>query len=139
MSDAMDIAQRLHDSPDLLPWVVFACVAALVIKERKVLSDILRSMADYFKTKKTTEVLMVEVVRNNTETTAHNTEALNQNTETLKLVMQDRRETRAMVANHEQMSKERMQHIQEVVNRIDKTVTENSKDIGLVEDRTRRG
>lgn len=139
MSDAMDIAQRLHDSPDLLPWVIFAFVVGFIFYERKALTEILHSVADYFRAKKETSVLMVEVVRNNSITTEHNTEALERNTATMKMVMDDRRETRAMVASHEQMSKERMQHIQEVVNRIDKTVTENSKDIGLVEDRTRRG
>lgn len=143
----MEIARLLHDTPDLFPWVVFAVIMALIFYERKALSEILRSMASYFKSKKENDILMVEVVRNNTATTEHNTAALNRNTEMLKTVMEDRRETREMVRSHEAASKERVDalrehfvselgHIQTVVNRIDDTVTSNSRQIGLIEDRT---
>lgn len=38
-------------------------------------------------------------------------------------VLGDRGETRRMLTHHEEASKERMSHIQTVVNRIDETVT----------------
>ena len=43
-----------------------------------------------------------------------------------------------MLQYHEEASAERMQHLQEVLNRVDATVTSNSRNIGLIEDRTHR-
>lgn len=136
MGEVVEIGRVLHDTPDLFPWVCLAIIMFFIVKERKELTDILRAMADYFRTKKQNDILMVEVVRNNSITTEHNTAALERNTEMMKTVMDDRRETRAMVENHETLSRERMQHLQEVLNRVDRTVTGNSQQIGLIEDRT---
>ena len=47
----------------------------------------------------------------------------------------DRGETRRMLTYHEEASKERMSHIQTVVNKIDETVTKNEKNLFVLKDR----
>lgn len=50
-------------------------------------------------------------------------------------VLGDRGETRRMLTYHEEASKERISHIQTVVNRIDETVTKNEKNLFVLKDR----
>ena len=84
----------------------------------------------YWRSMKDVNAILPEVIRNNTA-------AMNMCTEAFKDWKGDRGENRRMLEFHEQASAERMQHIQEVVNRIDEIVTSNSKNLGLIEDRTR--
>lgn len=94
------------------------------------------SRMDYYSSRKQSDAVMAELIRNNTA-------ALDNNTAVLESYKNDRGETRRMVDYHEKASKERIDsihdeigHMLTVVNRIDATVSENNKQITLIEDRT---
>lgn len=59
-------------------------------------------------------------------------------TEAFKTWSNDRGEMRAMIEKNEQMISKKLTHLQTVVNRIDTTVTNNSENMELIEDRTDR-
>lgn len=129
MSEYMDIAQRLHDTPDLLPWVIFIFVAGIVIAERKMIKEYFAARIEYWRSKKSTDSLIPEVIRNNTAALEHNTAAVER-------WGNDRGENRRMLEHHERMCVERERHLQEVLNRVDKTVTSNARQLDILEDRT---
>lgn len=129
MSEGIEIAKVLHDTPDLFPWVLLSVVLAIAYKQRATISDYVTARIDYWRSMKDVNATLPEVIRNNTA-------AMNLCTEAFRDWKNDRGENRRMLQYHEQASAERMQHIQEVVNRIDRTTTANSKDLGLIEDRT---
>lgn len=129
MQETVDIAKQLRDAPDLLPWVVFIVACAVIYANRKLIFEYVSARIGYWKSMRDVNAILPEVVRNNTA-------AMNICTEAFRDWKGDRGENRRMLEYHEQASAERMQHIQEVVNRIDATVTANSKQIGLIEDRT---
>lgn len=131
MQEGLEIARALRDTPDLFPWVLLAIGLIVAYKQRDLISDYFRARVDYWKSMKDVNATLPEVIRNNTA-------AMNLCTEAFRDWKNDRGENRRMLQFHEQASAERMQHIQEVVNRIDQTVTANSKNIGLIEDRTQR-
>ena len=132
MQDGIEIARLLHDTPDLFPWVLLAVVLLIAYKQRDLIGDYFRARVDYWKSMKDVNATLPEVIRNNTT-------AMTLCTEAFRDWKNDRGENRRMLQYHEQASAERMQHIQEVVNRIDETVASNSRGIGLIEDRTQRG
>lgn len=129
MSEPIEIGKLLRDSPDLFPWVLLAVVLVIAYKQRDIISDYVTARIDYWRSMKDVNATLPEVIRNNTA-------AMNLCTEAFRDWKSDRGENRRMLEYHEAASAERMQHIQEVVNRIDRTVTENSRQIGLIEDRT---
>ena len=131
MSEAFEFGRMLHDSPDLFPWVCLVIGLFIAYRHRDLISDYFRARVDYWKSMKDVNATLPEVIRNNTA-------AMNLCTAAFHDWKSDRGENRRLLQFHEQASMERMQHIQEVVNRIDRTVTENSESINLVEDRTRR-
>lgn len=131
MNEAMEIGRVLHEAPDLFPWVCLAIVMLLLFKERATIERYISARISAYEGRKQSDAVLAELIRNNTS-------ALDNNTAALLSVKADRGETRKLVQFHETASAERMQHIQEVVNRIDKTVTENSKQIDLIEDRTEK-
>ena len=132
MSESMEIARILHDTPDLFPWVLMCVVLLIAYKQRGIIGEYIRARIDYWRSMKDINATLPEVIRNNTAT-------VNLCTEAFRDWKNDRGENRRLLQYHEQASCERMQHIQEVVNRIDATVTSNSKQIGLIEDRTEGG
>lgn len=129
MSEPIEIGKLLRESPDLFPWVLLAVVLVIAYKQRDIISDYVTARIDYWRSMKDVNATLPEVIRNNTA-------AMNLCTEAFRDWKSDRGENRRMLEYHEAASAERMQHIQEVVNRIDRTVTENSRQIGLIEDRT---
>lgn len=129
MEQSLEIARALRESPDLFPWVCLALVLVLVVKERGTIRSYVNARISAYDAKKQSDAVMAELVRNNTA-------ALDNNTAALEAVKNDRGSTRKLVEHHESASAERMAHIQEVVNRIDTTVTANSKSITIIEDRT---
>lgn len=129
MDETIEIARVLHDTPDLFPWVCLVLVCFVLWYNRQSISRYINARADYYISRKSSDAVQAEVIRNNTA-------ALNNNTAALENNRVDRGETREMLRHHEQVSAERIQYVQEVVNRIDATVTSNSKQIGLIEDRT---
>lgn len=131
MSESIEIARLLHDTPDLFPWVVLAIVLALLIKERGTIRRYISARIDAYEGRKQSDAVLAELIRNNTA-------ALDNNTAALQSVKADRGETRRLLSYHEQASAERIHHVQEVVNRINETVTGNSRQIGIIEDRTNK-
>lgn len=131
MQEGFEMARALRETPDLFPWVLLAIGLIVAYKQRDLISDYFRARVDYWKSMKDVNATLPEVIRNNTA-------AMQLCTEAFRDWKTDRGENRQLLRHHEQASAERMQHIQEVVNRIDQTVTANSKNIGLIEDRTSR-
>ena len=128
MDETLEIAKLLHDTPDLFPWVCFATIIVLVIAQHKRIFAYFDARIESYNAKKESDAVIAELIRNNTA-------ALNNNTAALESVKADRGETRRMLTYHENASKERMDHIQTVVNRIDETVTQNEQDISILKDR----
>ena len=128
MDQTLEIAKLLHDTPDLFPWVCFAAFLFVVVSQRKRILAYFDARIESYSAKRESDAVLTELIRNNTA-------ALNNNTAALESVKADRGETRRMLTFHEQASKERMEHIQTVVNRIDETVSQNEKDISIIKDR----
>ena len=136
MQEALEAARQFHENPSLFPWVVLALIVLFIISQRKLIVEYVQSRipennakALWYENQTKSSEVTAEVIRNNTA-------ALNNNTEALHTSNEDRGETRRMLDKHEELSKERDRHIQEVVNRIDDTVSKNSFKLGLIEDRT---
>ena len=136
MQEALEAARQFHENPGLFPWVVLALIVLFIISQRKLILEYVQSRitehnakASWYENQTKSSEVTAEVIRNNTA-------ALNNNTEALHTSNEDRGETRRMLDKHEELSKERDRHIQEVVNRIDDTVSKNSFKLGLIEDRT---
>ena len=136
MQEALEAAKQFHENPGLFPWVVLALIVLFIISQRKLIVEYVNSRitehnakALWYENQTKSSEVTTEVIRNNTA-------ALNNNTEALRTSNEDRGETRRMLDKHEELSKERDRHIQEVVNRIDDTVSKNSFKLGLIEDRT---
>ena len=136
MDETLEIAKLLHDTPDLFPWVCFATIIVLVIAQHKRIFAYFDARIESYNAKKESDAVIAELIRNNTA-------ALNNNTAALESVKADRGETRRMLTYHENASKERikavrddLEHIQTVVNRVDETVSSNSENIRIIEDRT---
>ena len=136
MDQTIEIAKLLHDTPDLFPWVCFAAFIFVVVSQRKRIFAYFDAKIDSYAAKKQSDAVLAELIRNNTA-------ALENNTAALESVKADRGETRRMLTYHEEASKERiktvrdnLEHIQTVVNRVDETVSSNSENIRIIEDRT---
>lgn len=138
MNDAIELGKMLHDTPDLFPWVVLAIVCVVVVAQHKRILAYFDAKIEAYKEKQKSDAVLAELIRNNTA-------ALNNNTAALEMVKNDRGITRNMIDYHEKVSKERIDavqesisHVQTIVNRIDEIVSDNSENIKLVEDRTRK-
>lgn len=129
MDEILKFAQILKASPALLPWVVFVAVGLVFWRERDLFKGYIRARIDAHRESARFSMSYAELVRNNTA-------ALENNTAALKLVEHDRDRLADLVEHHEKVSKERIDHLQTVINRIDATVTKNSREIALIEDRT---
>lgn len=131
MDETIEFARLLHDSPDLFPWVCLAIVIFVAVAQHKRILSYFDARIEAYGAKKQSDAVLAELIRNNTA-------ALNNNTAALESVKQDRGESRRMIQYHENASKERMEHIQTVVNRIDETVNQNEKGIMVLTDREKR-
>ena len=129
MNEAVELGKILHDTPDLFPWVCLAIIMIIVLAQHKRIIAYFDARIEAYGAKKEHDAVLAELIRNNTA-------ALNNNTAALESVKADRGETRRMLQYHENASKERMEHIQTVVNRIDETVSNNKDNISILKDRT---
>lgn len=128
MNEAVELGKLLHDTPDLFPWVCLAIVCIVVLTQHKRILAYFDARIEAHGAKREHNAVLAELIRNNTA-------ALDNNTAALESVKADRGETRRMLTYHEEASKERMSHIQTVVNRIDETVTKNEKNLFVLKDR----
>lgn len=128
MEEAVELGKLLHDTPDLFPWVCLAIILVIILAQHKRILAYFDARIEAYGARKEHDAVLAELIRNNTA-------ALNNNTAALESVKADRGETRRMLQYHENASKERMEHIQTVVNRIDETVSQNEKDISIIKDR----
>lgn len=130
MNEALDIAQTFKEYPDLFPWVVLAIILIVAFKERDTIREFFASIISARKETTVFHAQQNELIRNNTA-------ALENNTQMLGILHQERANMIATIEQHEQLSAERVAHLQTVINRIDRTVIVNSENIKLVEDRTK--
>lgn len=129
MNEAIDMAKLLHDTPDLFPWVVLAIVIFVLYRERTTIKELFQSIIQSRKDTTIFHAQQNELIRNNTA-------ALENNTAMLSILQQERNDMVSLLEHHDQMSSERIAHVQTVVNRIDDTVSKNKENIAIVVDRT---
>lgn len=129
MNEAIDMAQLLHDTPDLFPWVVLAIVIFVLYRERTTIAELFQSIIQSRKDTTVFHAQQNELVRNNTA-------ALENNTAMLSILQQERYDMISLLEHHDQMSSERIAHVQTAVDRIDDTVNKNKENIAIVVDRT---
>lgn len=120
----------LHDTPDLFPWVCLAMLCIIIISQRKRILAYFDARIDAYNSKRESDAVMAELIRNNTA-------ALNNNTAALESVRTEREATMRMLEYHEKVSKERIEHLQTIMNRIDDTVSQNEKDITIIKESRR--
>lgn len=148
MTEAVEIGQLLHDTPDLFPWVCLTIFLIFVCSQRSKIGSYFDARIDSYRTKKEidekalemrkqSDAVLAELIRNNTA-------ALNNNTAALEAVKNDRGQTRQLINYHEKVSKERIDslhddiaHVQTVVNKIDETVQINDKNITIIKESKR--
>lgn len=135
MSEGMEIAKLLHDTPDLFPWVLLAIVLLIAYKQRQLIFDYIRARIDYWRSMKDVNATLPEVIRNNTA-------AINLCTEATREWRMDRGENRRMLEAHEKLSAERFDalkteigHVQSVVNDIENDTKANATGIAVLKDR----
>ena len=128
MQETVEMAELLHTTPTLFPWVCLSIILIVAVTQQKRILAYFDARIDAYQARQQSDAVLAELIRNNTA-------ALNNNTAALESVKQDRGESRRLIQYHESMSKERMEHIQAVVNRIDKTVSQNEKNITVLKDR----
>lgn len=132
MQEVIDTANTFRSSPDLFPWVVLVIMMLFMYKERHIIKDLFMSIIDSYKEEKLYRTGNIELARRVTT-------ALEETVAALEEAKKDREHVVKSLEANEKMNAERMVHIQEVINRIDKTVNENSKKISIITDRTDRG
>ena len=130
MEETLDLAKSLYNAPELFPWVVLAVIIVFVLSQRKRIVAYIDARIESYNSKRHSDIVMEELVRNNTA-------ALENNTAALETVRAERKDLRKMVEYHESLSSERNDRIINYLKTIENTVLENSKNIELVEDRTR--
>ena len=135
MSEPMEIAKLLHDTPDLFPWVLLGIVLIVAYKQRGLIGEYIRARIDYWRSMKDVNATLPEVIRNNTA-------AINNCTDVTREWRSDRGENRRLIEAHEKLSAERFDaiktelgHIQSVVNDIESDTKSNATGIAVLKDR----
>lgn len=121
-------AQVLRESPDLFPWVCLVLICIVMLSQHKRILAYFDARIEAYGAKKQSDAVLAELIRNNTA-------ALENNTAALDAVRADRGETRRLVTYHEEMSAERIQHLQSVVNDIEQDTKANAAGIKVLLDR----
>lgn len=151
MGDVMTFADAMRRAPDLFPWVCLALVLVFVYTQRNRIVEYFDARIDAHRARSKSDAVMEELVRMNTATVENvksalenstaalenNSAAFNNNTAMLSILQQERRDMVTLLESHEQLSGERIAHVQTVVNRIDETVRQNNNEISLISDRTK--
>lgn len=101
-------------------------------KERELIREFFMSIMHRYKEEALFHASHNEILKNNIAVLENAIDALEE-------AKRDRQFIINAVEMHEKMNAERMAHIQEVINRIDKTVSENKKNISIITDRIDRG
>lgn len=128
LDEPLEWARVLHDTPDLFPWVCLVLICMVLLSQHKRIIAYFDARIDAYGAKKQSDAVLAELIRNNTAALENNTAALN-------AVKSDRGETRRMITYHEEMSVERIQHLQAVVNDIEQDTKANSAGIKVLLDR----
>lgn len=122
MEDALTLAERLRDAPDLFPWVCLAIICIVAVAQHKRIFAYFDARIEAYSASKQFKAIMIELMRNNTAA--------------LESCTEEREKVRLLLTHHEKLSAERDKHIQTVVNRIDANVSKNGRLLELIEDRT---
>lgn len=135
MSEPIEIAQLLHDTPDLFPWVLLVVVILFVYKQRELITEYVRARIDYWRSMKDVNATLPEVIRNNTA-------AMGLCTEAFRDWKNDRGENRRLIERHEQLSLERherllseIEHVTHIANDIERDTKSNATNIAVLKDR----
>ena len=135
MSEPIEIARVLRETPDLFPWVLLAVVLIFVYKQREIITEYMRARIDYWRSMKDVNATLPEVIRNNTA-------AMNLCTEAFRDWKSDRGENRRLIERHEQLSLERhertlseIEHVRAIVNDIEHDTKSNATGIAVLKDR----
>lgn len=135
MSEPIEIARVLRETPDLFPWVLLAVVLIFVYKQREIITEYVRARIDYWRSMKDVNATLPEVIRNNTA-------AMNLCTEAFRDWKSDRGENRRLIERHEQLSLERhertlseIEHVLSIVNDIEQDTKSNATGIAVLKDR----
>lgn len=135
MSEPMEIAQVLRDTPDLFPWVLLAVVILFVYKQRELITEYVRARIDYWRSMKDVNATLPEVIRNNTA-------AMNLCTAAFNDWKSDRGENRRLIERHEQLSLERherllseIEHVTHIANDIERDTKSNATGIAVLRER----
>lgn len=131
MEEVFKAARELRTTPDLLPWVIFIVICVLLYKYRNKVAEYFDAMIDERKERKRSNIILGELIRNNTA-------ALENNTAALESVKSDRGETRRMIEHHEKMVSQRFSNLNDEVKAIHDIVADNNKNITIIEDRVER-
>lgn len=135
MSEPIEIAQLLHDTPDLFPWVLLVVVILFVYKQRELITEYVRARIDYWRSMKDVNATLPEVIRNNTA-------AMQLCTEAFRDWKNDRGENRRLIERHEQLSLERherllseIEHVTHIANDIERDTKSNATGIAVLRER----
>lgn len=137
MDEAVKLGKMLHETPDLFPWVCLAIVLIILTSQHKRIFAYIDARIEAYNNRQQADAVIAELIRNNTA-------ALNNNTAALEMVKSDRGATKQLINYHETISKERIDkvlddiaHMQTTANHIDELVSDNSRGIKIIEDRTK--
>lgn len=130
MEETLDLAKSLYNAPELFPWVVLAIILIFIVSQKKRILSYFDARIDSYNERKHSDAVMEELVRNNTA-------ALENNTAALETVRANRKDICRLIESHEKLSAERNDRTQTALKVIEDTVVENSKNLELIEDRTR--
>lgn len=128
MNETIELAQLLRDSPSLFPWVVLVLLCSVIYHERKTIRAYFVSRIEARDDARRFSATYAELVRNNTA-------AMNNNTAALESVKRDRAETRQAIQHHEELSRERIDRLQEILGNIEEAANQSEKNTSILVDR----
>ena len=128
MDETIQAARLLRDSPSLFPWVVLVLFCSVIYHERKTIRAYFVSRIEARDDARRFSATYAELVRNNTA-------AMNNNTAALESVKRDRAETRQAIQHHEELSRERIDRLQEILGNIEEAANQSEKNTSILVDR----
>lgn len=66
MEDALTLAERLRDAPDLFPWVCLAIICIVAVAQHKRIFAYFDARIEAYSASKQFKAIMIELMRNNT-------------------------------------------------------------------------
>lgn len=122
--------ESLKSTPTLFPYIlVVSAVVVLFVTQKDRISQLFDSRIDANESRKKMDIIVTELIRNNTA-------ALNNNTAALEGISNERKELKASIKQHNELVTERMDNLQNTLNSLESMVIDGCKSITVIEDRT---